>query len=103
MDNAQRIATHGQLVDPHRLPCFPLLIALIFGMTYQGNIWAVSIVNAVLFLCATMKLYHYMALFRREGLAFLVGLLVGTNLVLLSFVNGIAPEAQAMFFLISLA
>src|SRR5260370_39374396 len=33
LNNAQRIQTHGQVVDPHRLPGFPLLITLVFALT----------------------------------------------------------------------
>jgi hypothetical protein len=101
---AQRIATQGQVVDPHRLPGFPLLITLIFALTGQGNIGAVSVVNAMLFLLTTLEIYVITWLiFKKEWLAFLVGLLVGTNLVLHSFINGVAPEALAMVFLVSLA
>src|SRR5258705_38915 len=47
---AQRIQTQGQLIDPHRLPGFSLLITLVFALMGQGNLMAVSIANAVLFI-----------------------------------------------------
>src|SRR5579859_340156 len=104
LDLAQRIATHGQLVDPHRLPGFPLLITLVFALTHQGNLRGVSIANAVLFLCTTIEVYFItFLLFKRGWLAFLIGLLVGTNLVLLALVDEIAPESMAIFFLASIA
>lgn len=102
--NAQRIAAHGQLVDPHRLPGFPLLIALMFALAGQGNVMAVSVANAVLFIFATLEIYVITLLvFRRRWVAFVIGLLVGTNLVLLSFVKAIDPEGLALWLLVSLA
>jgi hypothetical protein len=101
---AQRIATHGQLVDPHRLPGFPLLIVLVFALTGQGNVLAVSVANAVLFIGASLEIYVITLLvFRRRWLAFVIGLLVGTNLVLLSFVKSIGTEGLALWLVVSLA
>lgn len=102
--NAQHIVTYGQLVDPHRLPGFPLLIALIFALAGQGNIMAVSIANAALFILATLEVYVIaLLMFRRSWVAFLIGLLVGTNVVLLSFVKPIGSEGPALWLVVSLA
>jgi hypothetical protein len=102
--NAQRIATHGQFVDPHRLPGFPLLIALVFALAGQGNMMAISIANGVLFILATLEIYVISLLvLQRRWLAFFLGLLVGTNVVLLSFVKPIGSEALALWLVVTLA
>ncbi len=101
---AQRIAAHGLLVDPHRLPGFPLLIAIVFALAGQGNIIAVGVANAILFIFATLEIYvTTLLIFRRRWVAFVIGLLVGTNLVLISFVKAIMPEGLALWLIISLA
>jgi hypothetical protein len=104
LTSAQHIATHGQLVDPHRLPGFPLLISLVFVLAGQGNLIAVSIANSMLFIFATLEIYVItLFVFQRGWVAFVIGLLVGTNLVLLSFVKSIGAEALALWLLVSLA
>lgn len=102
--NAQRIATHGQFVDPHRLPGFPLLIVLVFTLAGQGNMMAISIANGILFILATLEIYVIALLvLQRSWVAFLLGLLVGTNVVLLSFVKPIGSEALALWLVVTLA
>ena len=102
--NAQRIATHGQFVDPHRLPGFPLLIVLVFTLAGQGNLMAISIANGILFILATLEIYVIALLvLQRRWVAFLLGLLVGTNVVLLSFVKPIGSEALALWLVVTLA
>src|SRR5437588_4028127 len=102
--NAQRIATHGQFVDPHRLPGFPLLIVLVFTLAGQGNLMAISIANGVLFILATLEIYVIALLvLQRSWVAFLLGLLVGTNVVLLSFVKPNGSEALALWLVVTLA
>lgn len=102
--NAQRIATHGQFVDPHRLPGFPLLIVLVFTLAGQGNLMAISIANGILFILATLEIYVIALLvLQRSWVAFLLGLLVGTNVVLLSFVKPIGSEALALWLVVTLA
>jgi len=102
--NAQRIAAHGQFVDSHRLPGFPLLIVLVFTLAGQGNMMAISIANGILFILATLEIYVIALLvLQRSWVAFLLGLLVGTNVVLLSFVKPIGSEALALWLVVTLA
>jgi len=91
------------LVDPWRLPGYPLLIVFVYAGAGQGNLVAVSIVQAILFALATLEIYVVAILvLRRTWLAFLIGLLVGTNLVLLSYVKPIMSEGLALWLLTTL-
>ncbi len=86
------------LVDTWRLPGYPLEIVLTYALLGKHNLMAVSIVQAVLFVLATMEIYILsILLFRRAWLAFLIGLLIGTNLVLLSYVKQIMSEGLALW------
>ncbi len=99
-----RIQTQGQLVDDHRVPGFPLLIVLVFAFAGQNNMMAVSLVNAILFILATLEIYLFtMLVLRRGWVALLIGLLVGANILLLSYVEPIMSEGLALWLLVSLA
>src|SRR5205085_5692406 len=70
----------------------------------QDNLAAVSVVQAVLFVLATLELYVLAVLLLRRGwMALLLGLLVGTNLLLLSYVKPLLSEALALWLFVSLA
>jgi hypothetical protein len=98
------IQTHGQLVNYWRLPGYPLFIVFIYALAGQGNLAAVSIAQAVLFVMTVLELYVLgILVLRRAWFSFLVGLLVGPNLVLLSYVKPIMTEALALWLLTSLA
>lgn len=99
-----RIQTHGQFVNSWRLPGYPIFIVLVYTFLGQGNLAAVSEVQAVLFILATLELYVLAALvLRRAWIAFLIGLLVGINIPLLSYVKPIMSEAMALWLTVSLA
>ncbi len=99
-----RIQTRGQLVNFWRLPGYPLFIVLVYACMGQGNLAAISIVQSVLFVLATLEVYILTALIlRRSWLAFLVGLLVGSNVTLLSYVKPILSEAIALWLCVTLA
>jgi len=100
----QHIQMQGRLVNPWHLPGYPLLIVLVYALAGQGNLAAVSSVQAILFVLATLELYILAALvLRRSWAALLLGLLLGTNLTLLSFVKPLMSEAMALWLLVSLA
>src|SRR5437867_912317 len=99
-----RIQTHGQLVNFWRLPGYPLLIVLVYTLMGQGNLAAVSEVQAMLFILATLELYILAALvLRRAWVAFVISLLVGINIPLLSYIKPIMSEAMALWLTVSLA
>ncbi len=100
----ERFQTHGQLVNFWRLPGYPLLIVLIYAFMGQGNLAALSVVHAVLFVLATLEFYMLTALvLRRAWTAFLVSLLVGPNVTLISYVKPILSEALALWLCVTLA
>ncbi|HZR43526.1 MAG TPA: hypothetical protein VFB12_25655 [Ktedonobacteraceae bacterium] len=101
----ERIQTHAyQLADTWRLPGYPLLILLVYALSGQGNLMAVSIVQAGLFVLATLEIYVLaLWLAGRAWLAFLIGLLVGSNIILLSYVKPIMSEGVALWLLTTLA
>jgi len=104
LDLAQQIQTKGQLIDPNRVPGFPLLIVLVFALTGQGNLIAVSVAHALLFILATLEIYVLAALILRWGwAALLIGLLVGANVMLLMFIKPIVSETLSLWLLVSLA
>ncbi len=99
-----RIQTHGQLVNFWRLPGYPLLIVLIYAFMGQGNLAAISVVHAILFILATLELYILTVLvLRRIWIAFLVGLLVGPNVTLLSYIKPVLAEAVSLWLCVTLA
>ncbi len=102
---ADRIQTYAyQLVDPGRLPGYPLLIVFGYLIGGQGNLMVVSILQAALFVLATLEIYILTnLLFRKVWLAFLIGLLVGTNFVLLAYVKPIMSEGMALWALTTVA
>ncbi len=99
-----RIQTHGQLVNSWRLPGYPLFIVLVYTLMGQGNLAAVSEMQAMLFVLATLELYALAALvLQRAWIAFLISLLVGINIPLLSYVKPIMTEAMGLWLTVSLA
>ncbi len=100
----QRILRHGDFVDALRQPGYPLLVALVFLAAGMDNFFAVAVVQGMLFVLATLEIYVLTALiFRRAWVAFIVGLLVGTNTYLLSFVKPIIVEGFSLWLTVSLA
>ncbi len=101
----ERIEAHPYLlVDTWRLPGYPLLIVFVDTIAGRGNLMAVSIVQAMLFVLATLEIYILaILLFRHTWIAFLIGLLADTNLVLLSYSKPIMSEGLALWQLTTLA
>src|SRR5438105_2170261 len=98
-----RIQRQGQLVNFWRLPGYPLFIILVYAFMGQGNLEAVSAVQAVLYVLATLEIFVLVYLvFQRAWVAFFIGLLVGANIPVLSYVKPIMSEALALWLLVSL-
>ena len=102
---AERLYTHPYfLVDAWRLPGYPLLIAFVYAFAGYRNWMAVSAAQGVLFVLATMEIYVLAILvLKRTWMAFLIGLIVGTNVVLISYVKPIMSEGLALWQLTTLA
>ena len=92
------------LVDVVRLPGYPLFILFVYMLEGRNNLAAVSDAQAILFVLMTLEIYLIALLtLRRTWLAFLVGLLVGTNIILLSYIKPIMSEGLAAFLFTTLA
>src|SRR5437660_5345020 len=102
---AERLYTHPYfLVDAWRLPGYPLLIAFVYAFAGYHNWMAVSATQDVLFVLATMEIYALAILvFKRTWMAFLIGLIVGTNVILITYVKPIMSEGLALWLLSTLA
>src|SRR6266516_7787836 len=92
------------LVDIWRLPGYPLLIAFAYHIHGEGNLQAASKVQGILFVLATMEIYILAILvLKRTWMAFLIGLIVGTNVILISYVKPMMSEGLALWLLTTLA
>ena len=70
-----RFQMHGQLVNFWRLPGYPLFIVLVYTLLGEGNLGAVSLAQAILFVMAMLEIYILCILvLRRTWIALLVGL-----------------------------
>ncbi|HKV86290.1 MAG TPA: glycosyltransferase family 39 protein, partial [Ktedonobacterales bacterium] len=94
----------GHLVDPIRTPVYPLFIHLISLVGGQGNLFAVALAQAALYVLACGGVYLMaLRLVGRPPVAFLVAALLDTNTLLLSYVKPIMTEALALFLVTALA
>lgn len=101
---AQHIMTSGKLVDPMRLPGFPLLITLVFLVAGQGNLAAVSIVQGILFVIAVLEIYIITCMVtQRAWIGLIVGLTVASNTYLLASIKPILSEGISLWVITSLA
>lgn len=100
----QQIMSSGKLVDPTRLPGYPLLIMLVFLVSSQGNLAAVSIVQGILFVLAVIEVYIITCLLtRRAWMGLVAGLVVTSNTYILSFIKPVVSEGISLFLVTSLA
>lgn len=99
----RKIGAHGWIVDAHRMPGFPMLMAIVFAIAGMNNNAAVSLVHAGLFLLAVLEIYAcaYLVL-GRASWACGIAVLVGANVALLSFVKPVLSEALSLWLITSL-
>ncbi len=103
LDVVRQLQRYGSPVHPFRLPIYPLFLIIVFFFSGQGNVWAVNCVQGVLFVVTTLECYLLTVLIVRRGwLAFLVSLLFGTNLLLLSYYKPMMTEGFACWLLTSI-
>lgn len=102
---AERLFAHPyQLLDPVRLPGYPLFLALIYAIAGHRNLAAASYVHALFFILTALEVYLLARhIFRYPLLAFIVALLFGTNITLLGYCKAIMSEGLAALLLTSLA
>ena len=96
----QQLQTTGNPVNSFRMPTYSLFLLAVYAVSGQGNLMAVSIVQGFLFILATIEIYLLLLLItRRKWLAFLVGVLIGTNVILISYVKPIMTEGLSLWLL----
>lgn len=101
---ARHIFDGGPFMDALRAPGYPLLIAATFAAFGVGNLAAVQCVQAVFFILTALEAYALAyLLLRRTWMACVLGLLIGCNIVLISYVKPILTEGIAMFLVMTLA
>ncbi len=102
--STQDILAHGQFANAMRVPGFPSFMALIFLLVGKQSLFAVSLVEAALFVIAALEIYGITWLvFRRAWLSLLVGLMVGCNTYLLAFVKPVTVEGISLWLVTTLA
>jgi hypothetical protein len=101
---SQRILSSGDPVDPVRTPGYPLLIALIWLLSGSRDLGLVSLAQGGLFVLATLEIYLLAWLiWRRAWLGLLVGLIVASDMYLLSYVKALIVEPLSLWLAASLA
>jgi hypothetical protein len=92
------------LVDIWRLPGYPLFLDSVYLLAGQRNLVAVGIAQALLFVLATLEIYVLaLLILKHTWMAFLIGLIVGTNVILLSYIKPIMTEGLSLWLVTSLA
>ena len=77
---------------------------MIYKLTWENNLVAVGIAQAVLFVLATMEIYVLAILvLKHTWMAFLIGLIVGTNIILISYIKPIMAEGLSLWLVSTLA
>lgn len=101
---AQRIVNSGDPFDPVRTPGYPLFIALLWLVGGSGNLGIVSLAQAGLFVLAVLELYLLAWLiWKRAWIGLIVGLIVVSNMYLLSYIKPIIVEPLSLWLAVSLA
>ncbi len=100
LNGLHQLQTAGNPVDAFRLPTYSLFLLVVYAVAGQGNLMAVSIAQGLLFICATEEIYLLTLLItRRKWLSFFVGLLIGTNVILISYSKPIMTEGLSLWLL----
>jgi hypothetical protein len=99
----KQLITTGNPVNDFRMPTYSFFFFIVYAFAGQNNLFAVGITQGVLFVAVALEIYVIaFLLFRATWVAFAVGLLVGTNYVLLSYCKPIMTEGLSMWFLASI-
>lgn len=93
VNRANVILAGGPLVDPIRLPGYPLLLALVFAFAGKSDFAAAGTLQDVLFIATAVVVYALAwRIWRDVRLAALVGALFGANLYLYSYFRAILSD-----------
>ncbi|MDE3229493.1 MAG: hypothetical protein KGO05_06405 [Chloroflexota bacterium] len=101
---ARTIMAGGGLVDPSRLPGYPLLISLVWLVAGGRTLDALGVTQAALFVVGIMEVYGVgLVVWRRAWLAFIPAALAGVNVHLISYMHPLLTEALTLALLGALA
>ena len=101
---ARKIVHHGFVIDPNRMPGYPVFIIFVLGLAGKTNLQALGYAQAALYILAVIELYILLLLmFRRPWAAFLVAALSGANIVIVSYVKALLSEGLTLVLVTSLA
>lgn len=101
---ANVILAGGPLMDPIRLPGYPLLLALVFALAGRSNFAAAEALQNLLFVATAVAVYALAwRIWRDTRLALLVGLLFGANLYLYSYFRAILSDGLGALLVAGLA
>ncbi len=99
----KQLITTGNPVNDFRMPTYSFFLFVVYAFAGQNNLLAVGIAQGAIFVLTALEIYVIaFLLFRTTWVAFVVGLLVGTNYVLLSYSKPIMTEGISMWFLVSI-
>lgn len=101
---ARVIARQGKLVDPSRLPGYPLFIDGVSLVAGRNTLAALGGAQAALFILAIIEVYVIGSMvLRRAWLAFIPAALAGVNIFIISFVKPLMTEALTLTLVTTLA
>ncbi|WP_161977648.1 glycosyltransferase family 39 protein [Dictyobacter kobayashii] len=102
MEFVRQLRTTGNPINVFRLPTYPLFILLITLLAGPNNLLAVSIVQGILYILATLECYLLAYLiFGRAWLAFVLSLLLATNVILISYSKLLMTEGLSLWLLMT--
>jgi hypothetical protein len=102
-DAYKQLITTGDPVNAFRMPTYSFFLFVVYLFAGQGNLLVVGMVHGALFVLVALEIYLIaFVLLRTAWVAFLVGLLVGTNYVILSYSKPIMTECLSMWLLTSI-
>ncbi|HLJ80663.1 MAG TPA: hypothetical protein VKT52_04185, partial [Ktedonobacterales bacterium] len=100
---AHAILTQHQFLNATRTPGYPLFLALIFSVTGEHNLAAITSVQAVLAVTAALEIYALAYLVtRRRWKSCLLAVLAGTNLYILDWERLVRDETLSLLIAVTL-
>ncbi|GCE07141.1 hypothetical protein KDAU_44700 [Dictyobacter aurantiacus] len=104
LEFARQLRETGNPINVFRLPTYPLFILLVTAVAGPANLLAVSIVQGILYILAVLELYLLTYLiFQRTWLALVMGLLLASNVILISYSKTLMTEGLSLWLLLTIS
>ncbi|GHO88703.1 glycosyltransferase family 39 protein [Dictyobacter formicarum] len=104
LEFVRQLRETGNPINVFRLPTYPLFILVITLIAGPANLFAVSIVQGMLYILAVLEFYLLTCLiFQRAWLAFVLSLLLATNVILISYSKLLMTEGISLWLLITIS